>query len=145
MYKVLKYLAIAIGVISAILLVRVLIAGDTAITDSPDVQASIVDPFLWVSYIVLLLVIVLVLVYVIKGLFSGNIKKTLMSVGLFLVILVLAYVLADDTVIYDLNDVAMISPSGAKWVSTGLIAFYILGIMAILAMLFSGVNKIKNR
>ena len=144
-YKVLKYLAILIGVISAVLLARVLISGDEAIVDSPDVQASVVDPFLWVAYIVLLIVVGLVLIFVIKGLFRGSIKKTLVSVGVFLLIIVLAYVLAGDEVIYDRNDVALISPSGAKWVSAGLITFYILGAFAILAMLFSGVTKIKNR
>ena len=144
-YKILKYLALAIGVISAILLARVLMAGDDAITDSPDVQASVVDPFLWVSYIVLGIVIALVLIYVLKGLFRGNIKKTLISIGVFLLIVVLAYVLADDNIIYDRNDVAQISASGSKWVGAGLITFYILGAFAILAMLFSGVTKIKNR
>ena len=144
-YKILKYLALAIGVISAILLVRVLMAGDDTITDSPDVQASVVDPFLWVSYIVLGIVIALVLIYVLKGLFRGNIKKTLISIGVFLLIVVLAYVLADDNIIYDRNDVAQISASGSKWVGAGLITFYILGAFAILAMLFSGVTKIKNR
>lgn len=144
-YKILKYLALAIGVISAILLVRVLMAGDDAITDSPDVQASVVDPFLWISYIVLGLVIALVLIYVIKGLFRGNIKKTLMSVGLFLLIIVLAYVIADDSIVYDRNDVAQVSASGSKWVGAGLITFYILAGFAILAMIFSGVTKIKNR
>lgn len=144
-YKVLKYLALAIGVISAILLVRVLMAGDDAITDSPDVQASVVDPFLWISYIVLGLVIALVLIYVIKGLFRGSIKKTLMSVGLFLLIIVLAYVIADDSIVYDRNDVAQVSASGSKWVGAGLITFYILAGFAILAMIFSGVTKIKNR
>lgn len=144
-YKILKYLALAIGVISAILLVRVLMAGDDAIIDSPDVQASVVDPFLWISYIILGAVIALVLFYVIKGLFRGNIKKTLLTVGVFLLIVVVAYVIADDSVMYDRNDVAVISASGSKWVGAGLITFYILGAFAILAMLFSGVTKIKNR
>ena len=144
-YKILKYLAIAFGVIAAVLLARVLMAGDDSITDSADVQASVVDPFLWVSYIVLGIVIALVLIYVLKGLFRGNIKKTLISIGVFLLIVVLAYVLADDNIIYDRNDVAQISASGSKWVGAGLITFYILGAFAILAMLFSGVTKIKNR
>lgn len=144
-YKILKYLAIAFGVIAAVLLARVLMAGDDSITGSADVQASVVDPFLWVSYIVLGIVIALVLFYVIKGLFKGDIKKTLLSVGLFLVIIVLSYVLAGDEIIYDRNDVPVISASGSKWVGAGLIAFYILGAFAILAMLFSGVTKIKNR
>ena len=144
-YKILKYLALAIGVISAILLVRVLMAGDDAITDSADVQASVVDPFLWISYIILGLVIALVLIYVLKGLFKGNIKKTLLSVGAFLLIVVLAYVMAGDEIIYGRNDVAQVSASGSKWVGAGLITFYILGALAILAMLFSGVTKIKNR
>ena len=144
-YKILKYLAIAFGVIAAVLLARVLMAGDDSITGSADVQASVVDPFLWVSYIVLGIVIALVLFYVIKGLFKGDIKKTLLSVGLFLVIIVLSYVLAGDEIIYDRNDVPVISASGSKWVGAGLIAFYILGALAILAMLFSGVTKIKNR
>lgn len=145
MYKILKYLAVVFGVIGAVLLVRVLMAGDDAITDQVDVQASVVDPFLWLSYIIMAVVIALVLFYVLRGLFKGDVKKTLMSVGAFLIVLVLAYILADDTIMYDRNNTAMITASGAKWVSTGLIAFYILGILAILAMVFSGVKKMTTR
>ena len=145
MYKILKYLAVVFGLVGAVLLVRVLMAGDDAITEQADVQSSVVDPFLWVSYIIMGLVILLVLFYVLRGLFKGDVKKTLISVGAFLLILVLAYVLADDTIMYDRNNVEMISASGAKWVSTGLIAFYILGALAILAMIFSGVKKMTTR
>lgn len=144
-YKIFKYLAIGIGVVSAILLVRVLMAGDGAITDSPDVQGSVLDPFMYVSYLALVVVGVLILFYVIKGLFKGNIKKTLLSVGVFVVIVFLSYALADGSVMYDRNGVETISASGSKWVGAGLIAFYILGILAVLSMVFSGVMKIKNR
>lgn len=140
-YKILKYLALAFGVIGAVLLVRVLMAGDDSIIGSADVQASVVDPFLYISYIVLAITIVLVLFYVIKGLFRGNIKKTLLSIGAFALVIIVSYVLADDSVMYDRNNVELISASGAKWVGAGLISFYILGIVAIGAVVLSSVNK----
>src|SRR5690606_15422677 len=104
-HKILKYLALVIGVIGLILLGRIIMTGDDAITNSASTQASVVDPMIWLSYIVLAVIIVAVLIFVVKGLFKGNIKNTLISVGAFLLIIVIAYVVTggDEIVLKDGN------------------------------------------
>ena len=86
LHKILKYLALVIGVIGLILWGRVLMAGDDAIESSAAVQASVVTPFLIVAYIIFAIVVLIVAFYVIKGLFSGDVKKTLIAVGAFILI-----------------------------------------------------------
>lgn len=141
-YKILKYLAAVIGVLGLILLGRILWTGNEAIENSASVQASVVDPFMIVAYVVFAVIVLLVVFFVIKGLFTGKIKNTLISVGIFAAVVLLAYLLADGGAMYDRNDVQTVSDSGSKWVSTGLITFYLLAAIAIGAMVISGVKKL---
>lgn len=141
-YKILKYLAAVIGVVGLILLGRILWTGNDAIENSASVQASVVDPFMIVAYLVFAVIVILVLFFVIKGLFTGKIKNTLISIGIFAAVVLLAYLLADGGAMYDRNNEQTVSDSGSKWVSTGLITFYILAAIAIGAMVISGVKKL---
>jgi hypothetical protein len=43
-----------------------------------------------------------------------------------------------------MQDGEMLSASGSKWVGTGLYAFYIMAILAIGAMVFSGIKKVTK-
>lgn len=140
-HKILKYLALVIGVIGLILLARIIMAGDDAISASASTQSSVVTPMLWLSYMVLLVVIVLVAFFVIKGLFRGNIKNTLIAVGAFLLIVVIAYFITDGSQI-DLKDGGTLSASASHWVSAGLVIFYILAAIAVGAMVLSGIRKL---
>ena len=117
-------------------------AGDESAADSMGSNV------LYVTYAVLGLAILLVLVYVLKGLFSGDIKKTLMTVGLFLAIVVISFVMSSGSDL-DLTPFTAkgldITESTSKYVGAGLNAFYILAVVAIGSMLFSGVKKIFNK
>lgn len=140
-HKILKYLALVIGVIGLILLGRIILAGDDAIESSAATQQSVVTPFLWLAYLVMAVILVLVIFFVIKGLFRGNIKNTLISVGAFLLIVVVAYVLSDGTQ-KTLKDGEVLSASADHWVGAGLITFYILAAIAVGAMVVSGIRKL---
>ncbi len=140
-HKILKYLALVIGVIGLILLARVLMAGDTSIESSVSTQQSVLEPMMWLSYLVLLVVIILVAFFVIKGLFRGNIKNTLIAVGSFLLIIVIAYVVTGGEAI-TLRDGTTVSASASHWISTGLVVFYILAAIAVGAMILSGIRKL---
>ena len=142
LHKVLKYLALVIGVIGLILLGRIIATGDDAIKASADLQGSHLDPFMWIAYLVLAVIVVLVAIFVIVGLFRGNIKNTIIAVGSFAVIIIVAYVLSDGEAT-QLKDGTMLSASGDHWVGAGLITFYILAGIAIAAMVFSGIKKIS--
>lgn len=141
LHKILKYIALVIGVVGLILWGRVLLAGDDAIENSADVQASVVTPFLYVAYIVFAIIVLLVLFYVIKGLFSGNIKRTLISIGAFILVVVIAYLFTDGTET-QLSDGTMLSANANHWVSAGLVTFYMLAGIAILLMAGSGIRKL---
>ena len=141
LHKILKYLALVIGVIGLILWVRVLMAGDDAIENSAAVQASVVSPFLIVAYIVFAIVLLLVLFFVIKGLFSGDIKRTLIAVGAFVLVVVIAYLVTDGTET-QLNDGTMLSADANHWVGAGLVTFYMLAGIAITLMVVSGIRKL---
>ncbi|WPY98316.1 hypothetical protein [Christiangramia sp. OXR-203] len=143
LHKVLKYLALVIGVIGLILLGRIIATGDDAIKASADLQGSHLDPFMWIAYLVLAVIVVLVAIFVIVGLFRGNIKNTIIAVGSFAVIIIVAYVLSDGEAT-QLKDGTMLSASGDHWVGAGLITFYILAGIAIAAMVFSGIKKLAK-
>ncbi|HKJ48331.1 MAG TPA: hypothetical protein VJ973_04540 [Christiangramia sp.] len=143
LHKILKYLALVLGVIGMILLGRIIATGDDAIKASADLQGSHLDPYMWIAYLVLAAVVVLVAIFVIVGLFRGNIKNTIIAIGSFLVIVVIAYVLSDGTA-KELKDGTMLSASGDHWVGAGLYTFYILAAIAIGAMVFSGIKKLAK-
>ncbi|WP_010230263.1 hypothetical protein [Gillisia marina] len=140
-HKVLKYLALVIGVIGLILLGRIIIAGDDAISASAEDQNSLLEPMMWVGYLVLAICILIVGLFVIKGLFSGNVKNTLISVGAFVLVIAIAYVLTDGNEV-QLKDGDTLSASADHWVGAGLVVFYILAAIAAGAMILSGIRKL---
>ena len=141
-HKILKYLAIVVGIVGLILLGRILYTGDEAIEGSADLQSSVVNPILFLAYFIFALILLLVLIFVVKGLFKGNIKNTLISIGAFGLIVLVAYLLADGSIPSGINEAEMPSESSARWISTGLITFYFLAVIAIAAMIFSGIKKL---
>lgn len=141
LHKILKYVSIVLGVLGLVLLGRILAENDDAIEASASLQNSLLDPFMYVAYFVLLVVIVLVALFVLKGLFQGNIKNTLISIGAFIAIIVIAYLVTGGTQ-QTLKDGDMLSASSDHWIGAGLVTFYILAGIAILAMVISGVKKL---
>jgi hypothetical protein len=139
LHKILKIVAILLSVIGIIFFAMILVKGDEAVT----LTGEGIDGFLYVSYIIFALTIVFVIYFVIKGIFSGNIKNTMLSVGAFLLIVVISYVLADGTPMA-MPEGEMLSASGSKWVGAGLYTFYIMAILAIGAMVYTGIRKITK-
>ena len=67
-----------------------------------------------------------------------------MSVGAFLLVVIIAYVMAEG-VETEMRDGEILSASGSKWVGTGLNTFYILAVVAIGSMIYSGIKKATTR
>jgi hypothetical protein len=138
LYKILKYLAYALGIIGAIFALLLMTMG----------SESMIDNMLIVTYIALFVVIALILVYVVKGIFAGNIKKTLVTVGLFIGVILISYLISSgsDLDLKQFNDKGMgITEGISKNVGAGLYAFYLLAIIAIGATVLSGVKKLFNK
>jgi hypothetical protein len=132
LHKILKIVALLLAVAGIVSLVMVLLNGGG------------LDAQLYIAYITLALTLFIVLVYVLKETFSGNLKKTLMSVGAFLLVVIIAYVMSEG-VETEMRDGEMLSASGSKWVGTGLNTFYILALVAIGSMIYSGIKKATTR
>lgn len=144
LYKVLKYVAFALGGLGLILFFWLISKGDDAVVSSPELQDSIMNPFLILTYVTIAIAVVSVLVFVLAGLMGGNIKKTVISLGAFLLVFLIAYFMADSED-YVLPNGTPVSGSVSKWVDTGLVMFYILGVAAVLVLIGSSLKKLTFR
>lgn len=145
--NIIKIVSAIIGVLAAFFLLRIIGTGDDDIKMAASMgDFGAVSPLVELARIVLLITIAVTLIFTLLGLFSdpAKLKKAAISVGLFLVVIVISYVLSDG-VETPLKDGEVLSPSGARWVGTGIRAFYILAAVAIGLMLFSGVTKIIKK
>jgi len=145
LHKILKIVAIVLSLAGVIFLARIIAAGDEAIETGE--KAGLVDPIAFVAYIILGLVLAFVLVFVIKNLFTNTagLKNTLIGVGAFAAVIIISYVMAGgDELKYKLED-GFATDSQSQMVGAGLTAFYILIVVAALAMIFSGVKKVISK
>lgn len=138
LHKLTKIAAIIIAVLSVIFLGLLMASSD----DGP--ENGWITPLIYLSYFVLAVCIGIVLIYVLKNLFSDkeNLKKTLISVALFAGVLVISYLFASGDAVKANGEVY--SGSTPKLVGAGLNAFYILTIVAIGTMVWAGITKIKK-
>ncbi|GAA4289693.1 hypothetical protein [Aestuariibaculum suncheonense] len=138
LHTILKYIAYVLGIVGAVLALMIMTSD----------SEGLIDNILYVTYTVLFIVLALIVIYVVKGLFAGDIKKTLLTVGLFLAVIAISYGISSGT---DL-DLAPFNAKGlgiteaiSKNVGAGLIAFYILSVTAIGATLLSTVKKLLHK
>jgi len=137
LHKILKIVALILSIAGIVSLAMIVSNGDDAVKATGEG----LDGFLYIAYLTFAIVLLFVIVFVLKGLMAGDIKKTLVTVGAFLAVVILSYVMADgvETV---MKDGDILSASGSKWISTGINAFVILGVIAIGSMAFSGLKKL---
>jgi uncharacterized membrane protein len=128
--------------------VRIIAAGDDEIKAAALAgDTAIVDPMAITAYIILGLVLLFVVVFVVKNLFTNTsgLKNTLIGVGAFAAVLIVSYVVSGgDVMQYKLQD-GIATESQSHMVGAGLTAFYILIIVAALTMIFSGVKKVISK
>jgi len=141
LHKISKIVALVLGVAGVLLWGMLMIKGDEAVIAS---GGEGLDSFLYVAYLTFAILLVIVVVFVIKGIANGDVKKTLMSVGAFLLIFVISYILADGVESFT-KDGELVTAQTSRFIGTGLYAFYILSVVAVVAMAFSGVKKLTTR
>ncbi|MFQ3237946.1 MAG: hypothetical protein ACI9NI_000215 [Olleya marilimosa] len=145
MHKILKIVALVLSLAGIGILVNIIAKGDEAIKAAAlDGDTSIVDPMAIVAYIILGLVLAFVVFFVLKNLFTGgkSLKNTLVGVGAFLLVLVIAYAVSGGDVKEYFYNGIVATEGESKMVGAGLVAFYILILAAAGAMLFSGIKKL---
>lgn len=156
LHKVFKYLALALALIAGIFFIYTLVTGDDAIQDNiENAQNSTIVPMMYLAYAIIALIIGIVLVFVFKNLFSSPavLKKSLVSVGILVVVALLSYfVFAGDGVInpmtgdaYILDDGKALTASSSKLIGASIYMFYIMAILAIGSILWAGVSKLLNK
>ena len=79
LHKIIRIVALILSIAGIVSLAMIINAGD----DTVKATGEGVDGFLYVAYITLALVLFFVLIFVLKGLAGGDIKKTLLSIGVF--------------------------------------------------------------
>jgi len=145
--NIIKIISGVIGLIAAFFLLRIISTGDEDIKMAASMgDFGAVSPLVELARIVLLITVAVTLLFTLRGLFSdfSKLKKAGISIGLFLLVVVLSYLLSEG-VETPLKDGEVLSESGSSLVGTGIRTFYILSIVAIGLMLFSGVSKILKR
>ncbi|WP_299121989.1 hypothetical protein [uncultured Winogradskyella sp.] len=147
MHKILKIVAAVLSLIGIVSLVRIIAAGDEAIKTGG--EDGLFEPMAWIGYITLGITVLFVLFFVLKNLFTNtaNLKNTLIGVGAFLAVLLIAYLVSGgDPMKYELQEDNTFATDGqSTMVGAGLVAFYILLAVAAITMIFSGVKKIISK
>ncbi|ASF42761.1 MULTISPECIES: hypothetical protein [Capnocytophaga] len=142
MYKIAKYVALALGVIGVILW------GVLSSTNAEDPNNGAMQALFVLTYILLAIAFVAVVISAAQNILSSPkaLKKTLIYTGGFVVILLVAYIFSSGAVEANASEeVKKASESVRKWTSTGLIALYILVAAAVVALIASNVKKALMR
>ena len=141
MHKILKIVALVLSLAGIGFLIGILAKGDEAIKAGDN---AVVDFMSYVAYVVLFIILLSVIIFVFKNLFSntGSLKNTLIGIGAFLAVLIVAYAVSGgDTMVYKYRG-NPVTEGESHMVGAGLIAFYVLILTAAAAMLFSGIKKL---
>ena len=139
--KIITLVAAIVGVISIVFLGSIIGAGDEAVKAGE--ASGSVTTFMYIAYAVLAVTLVLVVVFTLKNVFSNTsgLKNTLIGVGAFVVILVIAYAVSGgDDMVYKYNGLTA-TEGESTMVGAGLVAFYILIAVAAGSMLVGGAKK----
>ena len=150
--KILSYLVLAVGLISAVLLFlmnsgfdKLMTAAGTTEARELPLDASIpeVNPLYNLAIVVIVLLIIATLVSVIGGLIKNpsSLKKTLLGAVAFLVVVGISYGIAgaQDEVITRDGDI--ISAGTVQWADAGIRAFYIFAGLAVASIIWGGIRK----
>ena len=99
-----------------------------------------------ITYLLLGIAVVVSLVFTLKNLFSNpqGLKKTLFVVGGFLLVVVISYVLASGTDVAP-EFAAMSDESTVKKIGMGLNVFFILTIIAVVALIIPAVKNMFSK
>ena len=144
--KIFKYTALVFGFIGLILQVVILNQGDDTIKlNALSGDYGVVSSMVTLALIVLAITISLTLIFSITNLASDpkKLKKALLSIGAFGVVVLVAFLFSSGTET-PLKDGDILSAAGSRWIETGLRTFYFLVFIAVGAMLYTGIIRLKK-
>ena len=144
---IVKIISAVFGLLGVVFLFRIIGAGDEEIKmAATSGDFATVSPLVSLAIAILLITVSITLVFSILNLASSSkkLKKSLIFIGCFVVVTLIAYA-ASDGVETPMKDGEVLSANGSRWVGTGLRMFYILATLAILSMILSGAKKILKK
>ena len=144
--KIFKYTALVFGFVGLILQVVILNQGDDSIKlNALSGDYGVVSTMVTLALIVLAITVSLTLIFSITNLASDSkkLKKALLSIGAFGVVVLVAFLFSSGTET-PLKDGDILSAAGSRWIETGLRTFYFLVFIAIGAMLYTGIIRLKK-
>ncbi|MCF6213388.1 MAG: hypothetical protein L3J45_05115 [Flavobacteriaceae bacterium] len=143
-----KILNIVVGVVMLLGLffwIRTGMNGDE-LEGNLELQASVLDPFSWLMYLLLIAAALISVGFSIKNLIRHPelLKRSLIGLAGMAVILLLAYVLSPDNVVTSIKGIELASSSVSKWVSTGIWYSLLLGAVGLLFFVYDFVKSFIN-
>jgi len=143
--KIIKIVALVIGLIAVFFLVRITMIGDDAIKADVDNQA-ILSWFANLAYVVLAIATIAAVVFSLVNLVSqpDKLKKALLSFGVFALILLVGYFMSSGEERL-LSDGTTLTATQSQMIEGAIKAFYILILLAAGLMLFFGVKKMLSK
>ena len=144
---IVKIISAVFGLLGVVFLFMIIGAGDEEIKMAASSgDFATVSPLVSLAIAILSITVSITLVFSILNLTSSSkkLKKSLIFIGCFVVVTIIAYA-ASDGVETPMKDGEVLSASGSRWVGTGLRMFYILATLAILSMVLSGTKKILKK
>jgi len=138
---------IALGVLGLIFLAIVFASGDDSIKmAAASGNYGVITPIILLSQITLFIAVIVTLVFSLRAIAKdkSKMKNALKSAGLFLVVVVIAFVLSSG-VETPMRDGKVLSAMGSRLVGTGIRVFFILSIVAVGLMVFPGTKKIFKK
>ena len=138
---------IALGVLGLIFLAIVFASGDDSIKmAAASGNYGVITPIILLSQITLFIAVIVTLVFSLRAIAKdkSKMKNALKSAGLFLIVVVIAFVLSSG-VETPMRDGKVLSAMGSRLVGTGIRVFFILPIVAVGLMVFPGTKKIFKK
>lgn len=131
LHKVIKIAALIISILSIVFIALIMSSSDAN-------NSSWISPLIYLSYVILFACVAVVLIFVFKNIFSNkeNLKRTLITIAVFAGVLLLSYIIADGSDVYNVKKELLVSGSTSKLVSAGLNMSYILGFVSIASVVF---------
>jgi len=126
--KILNILVAVVMILGLFLWVRTGMYGDE-LKGNADLQASVLNPFSYLTFLLLLLSAGSAIVFSIINLVKHPtlLKRSLMGLGAMAVILLIAYLMSTGGVVNNMKGEELASASVSKWVSTGIWYSILLG------------------
>ncbi|OUS01677.1 hypothetical protein A9Q86_06095 [Flavobacteriales bacterium 33_180_T64] len=145
MQKIIKIVALVIGLVAVYFLVRIIMIGDEAI-DADVANQGVVSSFITVALIVLAIATIATVIFSLVNLVSNpdKLKKSLLSVGVFALIMLVGYFISSGQEEI-LNDGSTLTATQSQMIEGAIKAFYILILLAAGLMLFFGVKKTLSK